>query len=134
MNKTILFVEDDADDREFLSFVVNEMNPAVNVVFAENGLKALEYLNERKEKEQLPCLIVLDLNMPYLDGKETFKKIKQELQLDDVPIIIFTSSHNPNDRLLFTSMGIEFITKPDDFSYMNKIVSHMISVCGNNSN
>lgn len=134
MNKTILFVEDDADDREFLSVVVNEMNPAVNVVFAENGLKALEYLNERKEKEQLPCLIVLDLNMPYLDGKETFKKIKQELQLDDVPIIIFTSSHNPNDRLLFTSMGIEFITKPDDFSYMNKIVSHMISVCGNNSN
>jgi CheY-like chemotaxis protein len=129
MNKTILFVEDDADDREFLSIAVHELDEAVNVVFAENGLKALEYLDKGKENEQLPCLIVLDLNMPYLDGKETFKKIKYDLKLDAVPIIIFTSSHNPNDRLLFTSMGVEFITKPDDFTYMSKIVRHMVNAC-----
>lgn len=134
MNKTILFVEDDADDREFLSIAVSEVNPAVNVVFAENGVRALEYLLKGKENAELPCLIVLDLNMPYLDGKETFKKIKNDLKLDEVPVIIFTSSHNPNDRLLFTSMGVEFITKPDDFSYMGKIIGRMISMCRTDPN
>jgi DNA-binding response OmpR family regulator len=78
---------------------------------------------------QLPCLIVLDLNMPYLDGKETFKKIRNELNMVSVPVIVFTSSHNPNDRNLFDTLGIEFITKPDDFSLLNKIVSHMVNVC-----
>lgn len=129
MSKTILFVDDDADDRDFLAEVLKDVNPSVNAVFAENGLKAIEYLSDTKEKEQLPCLIVLDLNMPFLDGKETYKKIKNELKLESVPVIIFTSSHNPNDKILFSTLGVEFITKPDDFNYFNRVVSHMVNVC-----
>ena len=130
MSKTILFVDDDADDRDILADVLEIVNPKVNAVFAENGLKAIEYLSDKMESSQLPCLIVLDLNMPLLDGKETFKKIRNELNLSSIPVIIFTSSHNPNDQILFRSLGIEFITKPDDFSQLNKIVDHMVSVCG----
>lgn len=129
MSKTILFVDDDADDREVLANVLERVSPQVNAVFAENGLKAIEYLNQ---SPRLPCLIVLDLNMPVLDGKETFKKIRNELNLGSVPVIIFTSSHNPNDRSLFHSLGIEFITKPDDFTHFNSIVDHMVSVCSGN--
>jgi CheY-like chemotaxis protein len=129
MNKTILFVDDDADDRDVLADILKLVGPQVNAVFAENGLKAIEYLTEKIESSQLPCLIVLDLNMPVLDGKETFKKIRDELNLASVPVIIFTSSHNPNDRNLFHSLGIEFITKPHDFSHLNKIVDHMVNVC-----
>src|SRR5947209_3614608 len=103
MTKTILFVEDDADDRDILAEVLHLINPAVNAVFAENGLRAVQYLEERKDRAQLPCLIVLDLNMPYLDGKETYKKIRNELHLDSVPVVIFTSSHSPNDRQHFNS-------------------------------
>lgn len=132
MNKTILFVDDDADDRDILGDVLKIVNPEVNAVFAENGLKAIEYLSD-KESSELPCLIVLDLNMPYLDGKETFKKIRNELNLASVPVIIFTSSYNPNDRHLFNTLGIEYITKPDEFSDLNKIVGHMVNLCrGNN--
>lgn len=126
MSKTILFVDDDADDRDVLSNVLGRLSPQVHAVFAENGLKAIEYLSQ---SPHLPCLIVLDLNMPILDGKETFKKIRNELNLGSVPVIIFTSSQNPNDRSLFLSLGIEFITKPDDFSHFNSIVGHMVSVC-----
>jgi CheY-like chemotaxis protein len=129
MSKTILFVDDDADDRDVLADVLQQVSTQVNAVFAENGLKAIEYLSA---SSQLPCLIVLDLNMPVLDGKETFKKIKNELNLGSVPVIIFTSSHNPNDRNLFHSLGIEYITKPDDFSHLNKIVGHMVNVCSGN--
>jgi CheY-like chemotaxis protein len=132
MSKTILFVDDDADDRDVLADVLGIVNPQVNAVFAENGLKALEYLSDKRESSQLPCLIVLDLNMPLLDGKETFRKIRNELNLSSIPVIIFTSSHNPNDQNLFNSLGIEFITKPDDFTRLNKIVGHMVNVCSGN--
>jgi CheY-like chemotaxis protein len=130
MNKTILFVDDDADDRDVLADVLKLVSPQVNAVFAENGVEAIAYLSDKME--DLPCLIVLDLNMPLLDGKETFKKIRNELNLVSVPVIIFTSSHNPNDRQLFNTLGVEFITKPDDFSHLNKIVGHMVNVCSGN--
>lgn len=129
MNKTILFVEDDEDDREFLLDAVKNVNPSVNVIFALNGMEALNCLQQRKTQLQLPCLVVLDINMPLLDGKETYKKIKEDLQLGSVPIVVFTSSQNPNDKALFNQLGVEFISKPYDFSYMNEIVSHMISIC-----
>lgn len=128
MNKTILYVDDDADDRYMLSEVIKEADPAVNIVLAENGIRAIEYLNEKKDAG-LPCLIVLDLNMPFLNGKETYNKIRNELKLETVPVVIFTSSHNPNDKVLFTSQGVEFVTKPDDFKYLNKIVRHMLDIC-----
>jgi CheY-like chemotaxis protein len=131
MGKTILFVDDDVDDREILAEVLKLVSPHVNAVFAENGMEALAYLGNKMESE-LPCLIVLDLNMPLLDGKETFKKIRNELNLASVPVIIFTSSHNPKDRRLFDTFGVEFITKPHDFSHLNKIVGHMVNVCGGN--
>lgn len=128
-DKTILFVEDDPDDRELISDVVNIVNSSVKTVFAENGLQALHYLADVKEKLQLPCLIVLDLNMPVLDGKETYKKIKHELKLENVPVIIFTSSHNPHDKKLFTGLGVEYINKPTNYSFLNDAIRHMISVC-----
>lgn len=134
MNKTILFVEDDEDDRGFLLDAVKNANPSVEVIFAGNGIEALDYLRKGQSQQQLPCLIVLDLNMPILDGKETYRKIKDDLKLDSVPIVIFTSSLNPRDRALFNQLGVEFITKPYDFSYMNEIVNHMIMMCESQEN
>src|SRR5579875_1097447 len=102
--KTILYIDDDIDDRELLSDALKEANPAVEIVLAEDGLKALQYLNEAKHA-QLPCLIVLDINMPYLDGKQTAKMIKDDAALRDIPIIAFTSSESPHDKALFHDYG-----------------------------
>ena len=131
MQRTILFVEDDEDDRELLFDVVHEIDPALNVVFAENGVKAIEYLDMSKQNSHLPCLIVLDLNMPFLDGKETLQKIKQELKLDSIPVIVYSSSSHPDDIMLFKTLGVEYFTKPDDLSDMNRIVRYMVEVCYN---
>jgi CheY-like chemotaxis protein len=130
-NKTILFVEDDEDDRELITEAVNKVDEHVDTVFAENGLHAVNYLTGVKERSELPCLIVLDLNMPILDGKETYKKIKNELKLESIPVIIFTSSHNPHDKKMFSGLGVEYINKPMNFSNMNDIIRHMIGVCAN---
>ncbi|HEY0067613.1 MAG TPA: response regulator [Flavisolibacter sp.] len=128
--KTILYVDDDEDDRDILSHAMREVSPDVGVVLAEDGIRALDYLNRQKERNaQLPGLIVLDINMPYLDGRQTFEKIRSNPGLENIPIIIFTSSENPQDKALFKSQGVELITKPDNIHYMNRIVSYMVSHC-----
>ena len=125
---TILYVDDDEDDREFLSEAFKEVAPEVEVVLAENGLKALDYLSAVKDNHtKLPSLIVLDINMPYLDGVQTFQRIKQEPELQRVPVVIFTSSENPSDKTLFSGFGVELITKPDNISYLNQIANRMLS-------
>ena len=128
--KTILYVDDDEDDRELFSKAIQSADPAINVVLAENGLKAINYLDTVGQPEKkLPCLIVLDLNMPYLDGKKTFERIKTNPGLENIPVVIFTSSQNPNDKNFFSNAGIELITKPYDFSFMHAIALRMLNHC-----
>ncbi|HWJ89949.1 MAG TPA: response regulator [Flavisolibacter sp.] len=128
--RTVLYVDDDADDREFLAEAINELNPATQVVCAENGMEALDYLNGlRSHPEDLPCLVVLDINMPVLDGRQTFQKIKDDPTFDRVSIIVFTSSENPQDKAMFQKLGVEMITKPNNVSYFSRIASHMLSHC-----
>lgn len=130
IQKRILYVDDDEDDRVIMAATVERENPNVEVVLAENGLEALKWLKLAQDTgSRLPCLIVLDLNMPFLDGHETFQRLRQDLGLQKVPVIVFSSSENPGDKALFTALGIEFITKPNSIANMSDIVNHMISVC-----
>ena len=128
--KIILYVDDDADDRDLLSEAIQKVNPDIKVVLAENGLVALDYLHKAKEEHTtLPRLVVLDLNMPFLDGKETFDRIKKDPELQAVRVIVFSSSEKPMDKALFNSQGVEYFSKPANFSYMNTIASHMVQTC-----
>lgn len=122
-----MYVDDDAEDREFLSLMLSDAGPDVKVQLVENGLKALDYLNSVKDSG-LPSLIVLDLNMPFLNGHETFQRIRTDEALHDVPVIIFSSSERPIDKRSFNELGIEFFTKPDCVDQFEKIARHMVSV------
>jgi len=124
--KTILYVDDDEDDVELLSDAIRKINPDINIAIAKNGVEALEYLHAM---HKLPCLIVLDMNMPYLDGKQTFQKIRDNPPSQNVPVVVYTSSSNPSDKSLFDSLGIDFITKPHNFSLMSKVAQQIISKC-----
>ena len=127
--KTILCVDDDSDDRFFLSTTINKLNPAISVIEKENGRDALKYLSEAKEKNILPCLVVLDINMPVLDGKKTFEQIRSQYDDSELPVVIFTCSQNPNDRKMFKSKGVEMFTKPMDIAELNEIVKNFLFHC-----
>jgi len=128
--KVILYVDDDADDREFLCEAIKGADPKVDIVCAENGIKALEYLHDiKKTNADVPCLIILDINMPFLDGKETFGEIKKDPAFESIPVLIFSSSERPNDKILFNTLGVEFISKPTNLVYMNSIAQRMINIC-----
>ena len=128
--KFILYVDDDSDDREFLSDAFKEVNQGIKLVMAEHGLKALDYLYALKEgNAELPSLIILDINMPYLNGMETFDKLKTDVSLQHIPVVIFTSSLHPKDKLLFNNLGVEFINKPNSIAEMRRIANQMILEC-----
>jgi CheY-like chemotaxis protein len=130
-HRTILYIDDDPDDREILCSAVKEMSSEVNVIEAENGIKALDYLNKAKNTGHLPCLILLDLNMPMLDGKQTLVRIRQDDSFEKVPVIVYTSSNNPNDKIFFDRQGVLLITKPPNILFLRKIVERLLNYCGN---
>ena len=128
--KTILYVDDDADDRELLTDAIIHADPDVNVVFSENGLEALTYLGGLKNRgDGLPGLIILDLNMPYMDGKTTFEKLRSDKDMQRIPVMVFTSSEKKADKMLFNNLGVVFHTKPTTVSDLEQIVDQMIRVC-----
>src|SRR5690606_24129341 len=118
-----------ADDAELLSSAIMDVETGIQVVKAENGSDALKYLRRAKTEGQLPCLIVLDINMPVLDGRETLQKIRQDISFRHVPVIVYTSSSSPNDRNFFNRFGIDMITKPASISKLPNIAERLLSFC-----
>jgi CheY-like chemotaxis protein len=127
--KSILYVDDDPDDRELLFNAIKNINPDIEVILADNGLAALDYLKNIKNKKDLPGLIVLDLNMPLLDGRETLKRIKDDPMLSSLKIVVFTTGENPNEKQSFNELGIQYISKPFNIQFLHSIANQMIEIC-----
>jgi CheY-like chemotaxis protein len=105
-----LFIDDDIDDQEIFSFAVRGLNKTVNLVTAGDGLEALEIL--KGDETFIPDCIFLDLNMPRMNGKECLPEIRKLSRLREVPIIIYTTSSEDNDRLDTRRLGAsDFMTK-----------------------
>lgn len=112
MQKTlkILFIEDDTIEVIKFNRVLKAFGSHHLIIEAENGEDALQIL---KEKEVTPDIIVLDLNMPKLNGKEFLKILKSDETLKYIPAIILTTSSNDKDILECYKIGIAgYILKP----------------------
>lgn len=126
--KIFLIVDDDEDDRELLLEAIKNIDAKVTFQIAVNGYEAFALLQELKHKKSLlPSLIILDLNMPFLDGKDAYEKIRSEPLLEHIPIIVFSSSLNPNDIAFFKKRGIEYISKPSNYKDIHRIAEIMLS-------
>jgi CheY-like chemotaxis protein len=127
--RTVLCVDDDADDREMVCFTIGEIDPSLEVVHACDGVEAIEYLAKAKDQDTLPCLVILDINMPRMDGKQTLSQIKKDDQLSTLPVVIFSTSNNPVDRLYCERFGVELITKPSTMHTMQDEVRRLLKPC-----
>lgn len=122
--KPILIVDDDADDREILRDAFASIDGKHEYVFIENGDKLLEYLEETKSDNEMPSLIILDLNMPGKDGRDTLKEVKSDERFHHIPTIVFTTSSSNRDRQTVYDLGANcFITKPDTFNKLMELAS-----------
>ncbi|RYF84907.1 MAG: response regulator [Chitinophagaceae bacterium] len=121
----ILIVDDDADDREIIRDAFQTTLDDQDYIFIENGDRLLDYLVENHEANT-PSLIMLDLNMPGKDGRETLKEIKTDNRFQHIPTIVFTTSSSHRDKQTVYDLGANcFITKPDTF---NKLIDLTASI------
>src|SRR5687767_11074298 len=108
----ILCVDDDPEDLELLQHALQTVGSNYRIEQANNGEEALARLHQMKEAAELPCLVVLDINMPRMDGKQTLVSIQADSVLAAVPVVIFTTSSSMLDKMFFAKKNVEFITKP----------------------
>ena len=120
---TILICDDDEDDRMLTQQALENAHISNNLRFVEDGEQLLDYLYQRGEysgetgKAPRPGLILLDLNMPKMDGREALKVIKGDKTLHDIPVVVLSTSGFDQDIVRSYELGVNsFITKPVTFS------------------
>ena len=128
---TILCVDDDEDDLFLIKEILESQGHSLEIKEAGNGWDALTYLQSSLQKNQLPCLIIMDMNMPRMDGSQTITKIKENEQLAQIPIVVFTTSSNTAHQKYFENQGIHFITKPFDYKVFTREIISFLSYCAN---
>lgn len=124
LKASILIVDDDPDDRESIrdAFLENEYDH--DYVFLKDADELMGYLQENANS--VPSVILLDLNMPGMDGRQALKLIKNNQNLRHIPIVVLTTSSANADRQTSYALGANcFITKPDNF---NKLVDITASI------
>ena len=127
--KLILFGEDDLDDREFLVEVFSTIDTTFYFEFVNNGRKVLSTLEKRPDG-QLPCLIVLDYNMPELNGAEILIELKNNRRYDSIPKLIWSTSGSDTYKSICLALGAKaYIMKPSNVKDLEDIIRHMISLC-----
>lgn len=111
----ILMTDDDSDDRLLAMLAFKKLNAAHSIDFVNNGEELIEYLTSRlATNSELPDLILLDLNMPKKNGRETLKEIKANPKLKQLDTIIFSTSSLEVDKTDTLALGARrYIVKPD---------------------
>lgn len=114
----IIVVDDDQEDHFILLEYFKDCGKDQHVKFLKNGQEAIQYLvTLQSDASQLPKLIVLDLNMPVLNGTQTLIQIKNNRHLKHIPVIIFSTSENENEKRKCLSFGArEYLVKPSTFN------------------
>ena len=116
---TILYVDDDPDDRQLFQEAVKSIDARTVCVTAQDGLDALSYLS----LHELPDIIFLDLNMTLMDGKTCLGEIRGNKATGHLPVIIFTTSSNDRDRMDCENLGAnDFLLKPVSFRHMRDML------------
>ena len=128
-NKKILWADDDMDDLMLMRHVLEDIGQDYHIKEVSNGKEALDYLEEGKREHDLPCLIILDMNMPILNGKETLGLIKKDEALKDIPLVFFTTSNSELDKMYCKRFGVEMITKPPHYSNLKEAVKRLLDYC-----
>jgi CheY-like chemotaxis protein len=128
---TIYVADDDSDDRELLIKAFQLITDRHHVTVVPGGKALIELLSSKSESE-LPCLIVLDYNMPELNGKQVLEYLQKSVRYRRIPKVIYTTSNSSKEKSEFLSMGVNgFLTKATTFQGILNAAKLMLSHCDN---
>lgn len=123
MHKEILLVEDNPDDVELTRIAFTQAKIANKLVVARDGAEALDYLFARgvhadRDPTHLPSIVLLDLNLPKVDGREVLQAIRGNELTRSLPVVVLTTSVEPFDVEASYALGVNsYIQKPVDFEH-----------------
>ncbi|HEY0039369.1 MAG TPA: response regulator [Flavisolibacter sp.] len=125
---TIVYAEDDLDDL-FIVKQAFEKHDDIEVVHAPDGKRALLLLEEILQEGYFPCLVILDINMPIMNGKEALRTIRNHPDLQKLPVVLFSTSNNSTDIEFAESLNSMLITKPIEYSDLEMIAKRFVEQC-----
>jgi two-component system, response regulator len=121
-NKTILLVEDNESDVELAKRALLKENISTDIIVARDGQEALDYMfgeGEYSDRDvsDLPALVLLDLQLPQVDGVETLRRIRADQRTRRQIVVVLTSSLEKSDLINCYELGVNsYIRKPVDFA------------------
>lgn len=127
----ILLVEDNSDDAEMALRALKKNNITNSILWVKDGEEALNYLYNRgkyadTDMNRFPKIILLDLKLPKVDGKEVLKTLKNDPEKKIIPIIVLTSSKEESDIVESYKLGVNsYIVKPVDFDNFVEAVNNI---------
>lgn len=123
-DKNILLVEDNDDDVQLTRRALEKAHIGNPLIVVRDGAAALEYLFD--DNLPHPCLILLDINLPKLDGHEVLKRLRANARTKLLPVVMLTTSDEESDRLRSYSLGCNsYVRKPVDFARFVEAVKQL---------
>jgi chemotaxis family two-component system response regulator Rcp1 len=127
---TVLMVEDDPDDVYLTQEALRESRLCMNLQVVDDGVEAMRYLRRENDyaHSRRPNLILLDLNLPRMDGREVLAEIKEDPTLTDIPVVVLTTSKAEEDiAASYRQHANCYISKPVDIEQFRSVVSSIES-------
>jgi len=127
----ILLVEDNPDDEELTRLALREHGMANEVVVVRDGAEALDFFARRgrhagRDPSDLPQVVLLDLNLPKIDGLTVLRRIREDPRTSLLPVVVLTSSEDDDDIAgSYRSGANSFVRKPVDFDEFREAVHHL---------
>jgi CheY-like chemotaxis protein len=125
----VVYADDDSDDRELVAEAFSRHDESIDLKTFENGNEIYSYLVQLPNSQSSPCLIVLDINMPLMNGKEVLSQLRKHRRYAKTPVILFTTSSVHSDAAYAQSHHARLITKPSNYEGIRKIAQQFASTC-----
>ncbi|MCC5635338.1 response regulator [Nostoc sp. CHAB 5844] len=132
LNKPLLVVEDSNEDFKMLQRLMRRMAVQNPIYRCTNGDEVLDFLYPEESSQNpdgvpKPSVILLDLNLPGIDGRDILERLKQDISFQKIPIVIFTTSSNPKDIEFCYQKGANgYLVKPMDAQELQKTVQAFV--------
>lgn len=129
----VLYADDDQDDLQLINDAFSKYSETVRLLTFEDGSSILNYIKKLSSFEPLPCLIILDINMPGMNGKEVLKRIREIHEYEEVPVVLFSTSTLPSEADFAMSFNAGFVTKPLYTEQIDQLVEYIIQNCSDDT-
>lgn len=126
---TVLAIDDDEEDLAILQSALGAVDGQCTLVTAGNGVAGLGRLEEMNKEGVLPCLILLDINMPVMDGRETFYAIRRNAAYKHIPVVVFSTSSDELDKVFFSGKATSYVVKPSQYDQLLQVARRFLGYC-----